>query len=164
MRLRFVVPLLGTVISCSGGTAPARTEVVPEDELVGRIIKTGTPPMIGVTLLLDDGSSFNLRGESLDELGRLSGVRVGVNARPAGMNSLEVLSYRIVSVHGRTPWVGDLIGEGSRVYLLTGSGRIEVTPPPPGFHGEAILRVWILGEEVDGVLQLQSYGVIKRIR
>lgn len=144
------------------GVSPPDTK--RQERLAGRVVVTGSQPMVFTTLQLDGGRSVNLAGPLAAELRRLSGGVVTVTGVPTtGMpgGGIEVHDYEVTSIDGQRPEVGELVVRDGEVWLV-GSDTLRLSPPlPEELNSRPGAKVWIIGSRSDGALRVQSYGVIR---
>lgn len=124
---------------------------------------TGAVPLVSVVLRPASGGTVNLVGQLKSELRRLAGATVAVEGIRKGAGAaaeLDVRGYEVLLVDGQEPRVGVLADTGGAMRLL-GKDTVELSPVPQAMRGQAGFKVWVVGTEVAGKLQVQSYGVIR---
>ena len=146
----------------------ARSVAPPErarqERLTGRVVVTGSQPMVFTTLQLDGSRSVNLTGPFETELRRLSGGVVTVTGVPSTDmpgGGIEVHDYEVTSIDGQRPEVGELSIRDGEVWLV-GSDTLRLLPPlPDDLKSRPGAKVWITGPRSERGLRVQSYGVIR---
>jgi hypothetical protein len=139
--------------------APAATRGGAPDRLEGRVSVSGSAPMDrGVSLHPQGGSGVWLAGPLQPELARLAGTQVEVRGRMEG-GSMQVDSYRLVSVDGRPALVGVVqAAPGGGLQLLADDGRtVRLGDPPAQLRPGQ--KVWVQGPG-QAQVQVQTFGVI----
>ena len=163
MRVRkFVVSLLFSLLMGCGNQGSDMDTPAPE-VLEGELRIAGSEPMTMVMLRpVSGGEEIRLQGAMVEELRRLGGVVVAVRGQmgESQMQGFDVTSYEVTSVEGRRPSVGTVVSRDGGLWL-DGEASVRLENVPAGLRSRVGAKVWVLGTVVDGVLRLQSYGVIR---
>lgn len=133
------------------------------DSITGLVQVTGSAPITHVVLQLEEGASRRLVGALEEELRQLAGAVVAVWGERTDDfpgNALRVDGYRVVSVDGRSVHVGVLV-ETDEGIALESDGALHPISVPGALGRRVGAKVWIAAEERDGVLRVQSYGIIR---
>ena len=155
--------------ACGGSTdrleqAPRGREAPADiEELAGKILITGSEPVVFVTLRIEGESSVTLLGPLLPELRRLSGATVrvrGVRKAAPPFGGFEATSYEITSIDGARPFVGVLQERNSELAIV-GAESIRLSGVSAALRRQAGAKIWVVGHRTDSGLQVQSYGVIR---
>ncbi len=170
-----IISALLFVVSCA--SAPPAAEVESVYSLEGELAVIGEHPFDRRIVLADSAGKFwNLNNPELHgELVNLAGHRIRVTGTYEdavdGSSGLHVDSYNLLPVEGKTPIVGILVDEGTRLILVEGNTRERylITGPLSGallhFQG---FKVWAYGDEKRGlesagnarILVVQGYGIL----
>lgn len=135
----------------------------------GTVQVVGADPFPQVVLQVGEGAAVQqiaITGPLRDELGTLHGITVRVAGRsvanPQGVPSqaIEVTGYDVVSVNGEQAYVGILAIRDGDMWL-DASTATRLSAVPTELESKAGAKVWITGPIEDGVLRVQSYGVIR---
>ena len=130
----------------------------------GRIMITGSEPMVTVSLAIEGESAVNLTGQLLPELRRLSGATVevyGTRTGTAPMARFDVVEYEVGEIDGLKPVVGMLRESGGAYRITSGEDETTLAAVPREMSGLAGAKVWVTGVWEGGMLRVQSYGVIR---
>ncbi len=140
----------------------------PDEELrsaEGVLGVSGTEPALTAVLHLDDGSSLGLTGAPARELMRLSGARAQVEGRRAGTPvgpGIEVSTYEILEIEGRTPYLGTLQRDGDGRWMLLRDDRDAL--PLSGLPEDRMqdgMKIWVIGDsDATGRFRVDSYGIV----
>lgn len=152
------------VAGCGGNqTSDGSAEpVTSEDYAVGTVRIVGSDPLAQVVLDAWGRGQIAVIGDLRDEVGGLTGAVVRVagayaaNVQPRPAQAIEAVSYDILSVNGKHPYVGTLESDGGRLTLL----GLRVDAGGEALAGYVGRRVWVVGSVADGALRVESYGVI----
>ncbi len=151
-----------TPIPEGGGTTDTATAE-------GTVQVVGADPFAQVVLHVGEGAAVHqiaIAGPLRDELGRLHGITVRIAGRsvanPQGVPSqaIEVTGYDVVSVNGEKAYVGILAIRDGDMWLDANTPT-RLSAVPTEMESKAGAKVWITGPIEDGVLRVQSYGVIR---
>jgi hypothetical protein len=146
--------------ACSGNSR----DTVPEPvTLQGQVRLAGSDPNVMVMLQPEgSGPEVQLIGEHLVELERLAGVTIAVEGSmmTSPRRTVDVHSYRILSVNGQQPTVGILVSRNGTLWL-EGDTTLQLTSVPEGLRNQVGAKVWIVGRVTDGSLYPESYGIIR---
>lgn len=152
----------------AGEPTEPRPAAAAGESVTGRVAITGSAPFPLTTLMVEDGPAYRLMGDLEPELRNLAGATVRVEGTPvqgiaAGRlpgPAFEVQAYEIVAIDGQRPQVGTLAARNG-VWWLEGADRIRLAAVPEGLREQEGAKVWIVGRQADGSLQIQSYGIIR---
>lgn len=143
----------------SGALVPAPTET----RLEGVAGPMGSEPGLMVALRLPTGEHVRVNGPLAAEVGRLTGaslVLVGVVQTTTPWRTIVPSAYEVMAIDGQKPHVGVLRVEPDAVWLETNPPvRLEGTPE--GLRAQNGAKIYVLGSLSEGVLVLQSFGVIR---
>jgi hypothetical protein len=155
-----LAPSTGADTVTAGSGAERVPAAMPADTLRGTVVVSGIGPTPLTTLTRATGAPVVVTGPLEPELRSLAGAIVLVHGRSASTPrpSIEALRYEIVEIDGVRPVVGTVQPGGTRLLVgddtLTLEGLTE--PPPDGS------RIWVIGGRHDGILRVQSWGLIRR--
>ena len=124
----------------------------------------GSDPGLMIAVRLSSGEQVLVNGPLAAEVGRLTGatlVLVGPVQATTPWRSIVPTGYEVLAIDGQKPHVGVLrVERGAEVWLDTRPPlRLEGTPD--ALRSQHGAKVYVLGALRDGVLAVQSFGVIK---
>jgi len=138
----------------------------PGDSMVtGTVRETGAMPLAQIVIQPAE-TPVAVHGDLRDEIGNLIGAEVRVwgpvvdNQPPPPPRAIDVRGYEVLSVGGSAPIVGNLIEEGGRLFLVSGT-RVELATIPDALRSHIGAKVWIVGVRQGETVSVQSFGVIR---
>jgi len=141
-------------------TIPAASET----RIEGVAGTMGSDPGLMIAVRLSNGEQVLVNGPLAPEVGRLTGatlVLVGPVQATTPWRTIVPTGYEVLAIDGQKPHVGVLrVERGEEVWLETRPPlRLEGTPD--ALRSQHGAKVYVLGALRDGVLSVQSFGVIK---
>ena len=127
--------------------------------VVGRVRVAGATPAPLVILEVEDGRSFEVRGEPRLELLRLSGATVRLTGKGDG-RVLRASDYEILEIAGRQPIVGTLEAADTRMWIRRADGeRVRLQSVPQELKARSGSKVWVI---LDSEGAVKGYGILDR--
>jgi hypothetical protein len=150
------------------GSDSAGSPTTPLATLTGRVMIGGTDRFLVITLKSDDGRTFLLTGDLVDELRRLGGADVaarGVVDTSGTAAALAVREYEVLSIDGQRAPVGVLVARGDDLWLA-GSDTLRLVPALDELRQKIGAKIWVTGASDSATKELRvgSYGVIAPAR
>jgi hypothetical protein len=119
----------------------------------------GATPVPLVIVEVEDGRSFEVRGEPRLDLLRLSGATVRLTGEIQGQ-VLHASDYEIVEIAGHQPIVGTLEATDTIMWIRRADGeRVRLQSVPPELMARSGSRVWVILDS-EGVVK--GYGILDR--
>ena len=158
-----VAPGCGRAERSQGTRAAATTPVPNEPRLEGVAGTMGTDPALMIVVRPATGEPVRVDGPLAADVGRLTGATValfGTVQATAPWRTIEPTRYEVLEIDGQKPHVGFLRVEREEVWLESRPPlRLEGTPDALRVQHGA--KVYVLGPALNGVLTVQSFGVIR---
>lgn len=144
--------------TAEGALVPAATEMRME----GVAGPMGSDPGLPVALRLSSGEHVRVNGPLAAEVGRLTGatlVLMGPVQATTPWRTIVPTQYEVVAIDGQKPYVGVLRVERDEVWLEM-SPPIRLDGTTDALRAQNGAKIYVLGSLLNGVLVLQSFGVI----
>jgi len=147
----------------SQGTRAGSTTPVPsEPRLEGVAGTMGSDPALMIVVRLANGEPVRVDGPLAADVGRLTGATValfGTVQATTPWRTIEPTRYEVLAIDGRKPHVGVLRVEREEVWLES-SPPLRLEGTPDALRVQRGAKVYVLGPVRNGVLTVQSFGVI----
>lgn len=144
-------------------TTPAGSTQVTEPRLEGVVGTVGEPPAMTVVIRPSAGGAVAVEGALAAEVGRLTGATLAVYGQVRAGTPYRTVAptgYEIVAIDGEKPHVGVLRVAGESV-RLEGGTVVRLEGAPEALRNQAGATVYVLGPLRNGVVTVQSFGVIR---
>lgn len=139
-------------------TIPAASET----RIEGVAGTMGSDAEVIIVVRLPRGEHVRVTGRLAAEIGRLTGaslVLVGPVQATTPWRTIVPTEYEVLAIDGQKPHVGVLRVDHGEVWLET-SPPIRLEGAPDALRARSGAKVYVLGALRDGVLVVQSFGVI----
>jgi hypothetical protein len=141
-------------------TIPAASET----RIEGVAGTMGSDPGLMIAVRLSNGEQVLVNGPLAPEVGRLTGatlVLVGPVQATTPWRMIVPTGYEVLAIDGQKPQVGVLRVERNGGIWLETSPPIRLEGTPDALRAQNGAKVYVLGAVRNGVLMVQSFGVIR---